>query len=235
MRWLVVVALALQFTSTVYGESGDGSPLESCNFGAEPAWSGPDTTLQLNSFWMRSGIAHELSHQWQLESGQQLSYTIPLYGSQEVGLGDVMVNYRYRFAGDDEISYAAAIRVSAVLPTRSSKWGVASYGLQVNVPFSISSASNRIESHTNIGATWLPRRDVAEATLVQSFNFEVTDNLTASLDASYTYGFDGGESLVIRPGISHELELGAVTITPGIAVPFPEKTPMLTLSVAMTR
>jgi hypothetical protein len=215
----ILLSLLLTLAATNLA-AGHASPIEDVNFGAEAAWNRTDGVLQLNSFLFSDHLSYELVHEWAASNRHQLSYTVPMYGGNEAaGLGDSALNYRYQIAGSPDSPFAAAARLSLILPTRSEQWGERSTGLQVNIPLSATLGS-RVVSHTNVGATWFRERDVQELNLAQSFSLSLTDRLAFALDAAFTHTVGDEALFVVRPGIQYSFEVpGGMTITPGLAVP----------------
>jgi hypothetical protein len=98
------------------------------------------------------------THAWLLEFTQewpvfsqthQLSYTIP-FGSDGIGLGNAMINYRLQVRLDDESGPAISPRLSVILPTGDDD--AYRYGLQGNLP--VSKQLGDFHVHLNAGATW---------------------------------------------------------------------------------
>jgi hypothetical protein len=94
----------------------------------------------------------------------QLSYTLPYdrVGDQS-GFGDVAVNYRYQLLGDASARLAVAPRVSALLPTGSSRdgLGAGAPGLELNLPVSFV-FSDPFVGHWNLGGSFIPEAEGAE-------------------------------------------------------------------------
>jgi hypothetical protein len=102
--------------------------------------------------WPLGGVRH------------QLSYTLPYdrVGEQS-GFGDVAVNYRYQLLGDASARLAVAPRVSALLPTGSSRdgLGAGAPGLELNLPVSFV-FSDPFVGHWNLGGSFIPEAEGAE-------------------------------------------------------------------------
>ncbi len=98
----------------------------------------------------------------------QLSYTLTaarVQGErgQNVGLGDLELNYRYQLVGNGEAKVAMAPRLSLILPTGSSRreLGLGAVGFQALLPVSVV-LSRWFVAHGNAGVTEIPRaRDPA--------------------------------------------------------------------------
>lgn len=199
---------------------GEPLPIEDHNFMAEGGWNREDAVLQYNTFFFRDAMAFELTQEWAASSPRhQLGYTIPMFSDDRAGLGDAMLNYRYQLLGTADSRVALAPRVSLILPTRSARFGRRSSGVQVSLPLS-ASITPRLETHTNVGATWYRDRGERELNVGQSIALAVTDRVALSVDASYTRCTRGEPLLVIRPGVQFSIEGPAgLGIAPGVAFP----------------
>lgn len=91
--------------------------------------------------------------------------------------------------------------------------------MQVNLPLS-ASISPRLETHTNVGATWYRDRGERELNLGQSIVFDVADRIALSVDASYTRSAGGEPLFVVRPGVQFSIAgPRGLGIAPGVAFP----------------
>ena len=200
--------------------AGEPLPIEDHNFMAEGGWNREDAVVQYNTFFFRDAMAFELTQEWAAASPRhQLGYTIPVFSDDRAGLGDAMLNYRYQLLGTRDSRVALAPRLSLILPTRSARFGQRSSGVQVSVPLS-ASITPRLQTHTNVGATWYRDRGERELNLGQSVAFNITDRLALSVDASYTRSADGEPLFVVRPGVQFSIDgPGGLGIAPGVAFP----------------
>lgn len=215
-RSLLLLLLAAVTAVPVVG--GEPSAIEDSNFMPETAWNRSDAVLQYTTFFLGRAASHEVTQEWAASSPRhQLSYTIPFYSERVTGLGDAAVNYRYQLVGSEESRLAIAPRVSVILPTRSSRFGEKSSGLQVNVPIS-TTLGGRVASHTNIGASWYADRPQRELNLSQQVAIAVSNQVTVTMDAAYTAG-SGSRMIVVRPGAQVAFDLGGLQVAPGIAFP----------------
>jgi hypothetical protein len=191
----------------------------------------------------RRDLFYSFTQEWPFRGQRnQLSYTLPVtrLDSQSAGIGDVFLNYRLQLGGGER-RWAAAPRLSAVLPTGSvSKGrGDGSPGLQVDLPFSYRLTSELV-THLNAGGTILPwaqgpaadgkrpRRTLTSAfvggSLIAPTRFPVqlmVENLV-TFESSIGPGgrIDHATSWVMSPGIRAALNLGDLQIVPGFALPF---------------
>ena len=215
-------ALVLVLLLTTPAFADDPSPIEDHNFFLEQGWNRDDAVLQSTSSFLygHDAWSYELAQEWAVSSPRhQLSYTIPIFTDGKTGLGDVALNYRYQLIGGEESRIAIAPRASLILPTRNEHFGERSSGVQLNVPVS-AKITDRLGSHTNIGATWFRERRSKEINLAQSFVFDATPRIAISVDAAYTRCFTDPHLFVVRPGVQFTLASGSgLQVSPGIAVP----------------
>lgn len=187
--------------------------------------------------------SYSLSQEWPV-GGQthQLGFTIPyswIEGSSIVGVGDVLLNYRYQmFDGDDWA--AVSPRISLVIPAGNKHKGLGAgvFGVQANLPVS-KRLSNSFVVHVNAGATILPnvatpsvsggetKETLTDYNLGGSIIALVTPKLNLVFEVSTTFfsDFDMNGSVVrdtktiFSPGIRVAIDIGELQIVPGLAVP----------------
>lgn len=168
----------------------------------------------------------------------QLSITIPVRTGEppgRVGIGDVVVGYRYRLLGP-EGGIAVASRVSVALPTRSGGPGLgpAEPGVEVNLPASVDLARPLV-LHANLGGALLRMSgdDGGSPGWVTSLQGAVScvvllhDRLNLMCEG--VVRLPGGRredgsvrhtaEFLLSPGIRGAVDIGAVQIVPGVALP----------------
>jgi hypothetical protein len=109
------------------------------------------------------GWTFSFTQEWPVFSqDHQFSYTIPSYhlrqdGERVVGVGDILLNYRYQLLEEGDVKPAFAPRFSLILPTGSRDKGTGDnvVGFQWNLPLS-KKLTDRIATHFNAGVTYLP-------------------------------------------------------------------------------
>ena len=167
----------------------------------------------------------------------QFSYTIPLSrADRRIGVGDVLLNYRYQLVEESARRPAVAPRASLILPTGSSADGFGHdvVGLQVNMAFS--KQFRDLYVHWNVGSTWHPRVALAggasRATLTSpqiaaSAIWRVTPMLNMMFESvvQFEESVDAGTRVVddristISPGFRRGWNIGDRQIVVGAAVP----------------
>jgi hypothetical protein len=167
----------------------------------------------------------------------QISFALPLSPGAEagVGLGDVVLNYRYLLAGGGRL--AVAPRFSVTLPTGA--WdrglGAGSPGLQLAVPVS-ARLTRQLVAHGNAGLVLAPsarapgvsgRRAltgyVAGASLAGPVMLPVNALLevvaTSSAEVTASGAVERSTDIALSPGLRFALDVGRMQIVPGIAFP----------------
>lgn len=130
------------------------------SFLVEEAFNQPPGIVQNIVTVMRIGGAWDASFTQEWPAGSethQLSYTAPLLESgPHIGLGDVLLNYRYQASTEGPGRPAFSPRASVILPTGRARRGLGdgSYGVQFNLP--VSKQTGEWQWHGNGGLTWLP-------------------------------------------------------------------------------
>lgn len=217
------------------------APIQDNSFLVEEAYNQERGVVQhVNTFSRAEGGGWEygFTQEWPFRSQRhQLSYTVPLSGAgDDVGLGDVALNYRYQ-TGPLDASTAFAPRLTLVLPTGSSREGrgTGGVGLQVNLPFSAELPASLV-AHSNAGATYTPRaHDEAgnhavalDYTLAQSIIWLARPKLNFMLEASWTRAREvvgpgdtrGTTEFLLSPGVRGAIDLpSGLQIVPGLAFP----------------
>jgi hypothetical protein len=168
----------------------------------------------------------------------QLSYTLPLLSTPESGRGpgDVMLNYRYQALGKDDERVWLAPRISAILPTGSSRdgRGAGGIGVQLELPLSVA-LSDKLVTHWNAGGTLTHARALGGLTRATrgvnaaasaiwlvaptvNLMLESVWELVESLDDAGARGAE--EHFVVLPGVRAALNLSSgMQIVPGIGMP----------------
>ncbi len=192
-----------------------------------------DLAATFTQEWPLGGIRHQLS--------ASIPYSAPESGAPN-GLGDIVVNYRYQLGGDG--TWAAAPRLSAILPTGDETDGLGSgaFGLQANLPFS-AKVGPRVAAHANAGVTWLPgvsapsagdgdppgeERDLLSPFLAASVVGPVDRRLQLLLEAvavfpedfDATGGTERTTETIVSPGLRAAFDAAGAQIVPGAAIPF---------------
>lgn len=167
----------------------------------------------------------------------QFSYTVPyLSMTGSSGIGDVMLNYRYQLVRSDD-GLAVAPRVSLILPTGDETKGVGDgvTGVQLNLPVS-KRWTNDVVTHLNLSITLRPGvKDPAGGTesltsafgggsviwlATERFNIMFEALHTISEQSSAAGGTETAGETVLSPGFRYAVDIGALQIVPGLAIPF---------------
>jgi hypothetical protein len=164
----------------------------------------------------------------------QFSYVIPMQKigtTNETGLGDILLNYRYQIMNNEHV--AMAPRISLVLPTGDYKkdLGTGSTGVQFNQAVSIT-LNEKWTNHWNAGFTYIPgAKDAAGDTAdVFGFNFgtSVVYNWTPRTNLLCEFVTNSMEKTTgpdtkateatyyILPGIRTAFNAGGTEIVPGL-------------------
>ena len=157
-------------------------------------------------------------------------------GSNQSGLGDAVVNYRYGVRLDPLV--AIAPRFSVVLPTGSTEksggpYGAGATGLQFAFPISWE-VSPLVVTHANIGMGWTPdrsntihRRDLISQSLGGSVVLRVANSWNSLLEFVTTRSNSGDDPTrqtwsresYLNPGIRFAFNMGGAQCVPGFSMP----------------
>lgn len=245
-RPLFLAAALLALSASLAAAQADTAadePLSDNSFLVEEAYNQePGVVQHINTFMRGRGgdWGYTLTQEWPLAGMRhQISYTIPIvHPGDETGVGDVMVHYRYQWLDGEGGPVAAAPRLSAVLSTGSSGKGLGAggFGIEAALPVSVEVVKDRIVTHSNAGARYVPRAQdpagnhaaTTSVFLAQSAVWLVRPMFNVLLEAAWAReefvagpgGVDAQERAVISPGVRFGLNLpGDLQVVPGIAVP----------------
>jgi hypothetical protein len=171
----------------------------------------------------------------------QLSYTVPYQridaaAGTATGLGDLAINYRYQWIGNDEAAIAVAPRFTLFVPSGDERRGLGagSTGVQIAVPASTVLSPDWI-AHWNVGATVTPSARNERGQKANTFGYYFGGSLIwlgRSFDVLVETVWSSAESVaaprrverttifLVSPGIrwSYDYSSG-LQIVPGIGVP----------------
>jgi hypothetical protein len=171
----------------------------------------------------------------------QLSYTVAYQrldgaAGTVTGLGDLAINYRYQWIGNDEATVAVAPRLTLFLPSGDERRGLGagSTGVQIALPMSTVLSGPWI-AHWNVGATVTPAARNERGQKANTFGYYAGGSLIwlgrsfdILLEALWTSAesvaapgrVERTTSFLVSPGIrwSYDYPSG-LQIVPGIGVP----------------
>lgn len=219
------------------------APVKDNSFLIEEAYNQEAGVVQFIQGWQYSDLSHDWNYTFTNEipmgdETHQFSYVIPVVksvdaaGSDQTGVGDILLNYRYQAMNTDLI--AMAPRLSLIVPSGDYKkdQGKGAVGVQFNQSVSIA-LNEKWTNHWNAGFTYTPdAKDAADnkASLF-GFNFGTSAiyNWTEKTNLLCEFVMNGEESVtgsgqksssssyLLVPGIRTAFEAGKDTeIVPGI-------------------
>jgi len=167
------VVIALSGTAGHAADKGLIDRISDNSFLIEEAYNQDPGVVQhiFNALWtngpQQRGWAFSFTQEWPIFSVEhQFSYTIPAShlldnGQKQIGVGDILINYRYQALEENDAHPAFAPRFSLMIPTgnRNKGTGNGVVGYQWSFPFSKKVAS-RLALHFNLGVTYLPKVQV---------------------------------------------------------------------------
>ena len=168
MMRLSILSFALLSTAAI-GAQEAPAPIQDNSFLIEEAYNQESGVVQHILLFARDRATRDwelaFTQEWPLRSqNHQLSYTVPVVrAGPERGLGDVAVNYRYRWLAGERTE--SVIRLSALLPTGSSERGLGAGGpgVQANFPVSVE-VGRSLAAHWNAGGSLIPSARAADGT-----------------------------------------------------------------------
>lgn len=166
---LSLLSLAFLSVATISAAQEAPPPIQDNSFLIEEAYNQEPRVVQHILLFGRDRVTRDwelaFTQEWPLASqNHQLSYTVPVARAGSMGgLGDVALNYRYRWLAGERME--SVVRLSALLPTGSSARGLGAGGpgVQVNLPVSVE-VSPEIAAHWNLGGSVIPSARAADGT-----------------------------------------------------------------------
>lgn len=167
-RLLLLFSALLSISSTIAAQEAP-PPIQDNSFLIEEAYNQEPGVVQHILLFGRDRATRDwelaFTQEWPLASqNHQLSYTVPIVrAGVNRGIGDVAVNYRYRWLAGERTE--SVIRLSALLPTGSSARGLGAGGggLQVNLPVSLE-IGGALAAHWNMGGSVIPSARAEDGT-----------------------------------------------------------------------
>ncbi len=252
MRRGILALLLTAAAGVAPGQSPEGKPshpphaIQDNSFLVEEAYNQEEGIVQHINLFQRNTRTGEWAATFTQEYPfpgirHQLSYTIPYQRMAAAegtvtGLGDIAVNYRYQWIGNDEAAVAVAPRLTLFLPSGNERRGLGagSTGVQIAVPASTVLSEDWI-AHWNAGATVTPSARNERGQNASTFGYyfgssviwlgRTFDVLLESVWSSVEsvaapHRVERATSFFVSPGIrwSYDYSTG-LQIVPGVGIP----------------
>jgi hypothetical protein len=169
MMRVSLLSFAFLSAAAVAGAQEAPPPIQDNSFLIEEAYNQEPRVVQHILLFARERITRDwelaFTQEWPLVSqDHQLSYTVPIVrAGSDRGLGDVAVNYRYRWLAGERTE--SVVRLSALLPTGNSGRGLGAggAGVEVNLPVSVA-VGRSLATHWNLGGSVIPSARASDGT-----------------------------------------------------------------------
>lgn len=169
MMRISLLSFAFLSVSTIAGAQDAPPPIQDNSFLIEEAYNQEPGVVQHILLFGRARVTGDwelaFTQEWPLASqNHQLSYSVPVVrAGASRGLGDVALNYRYRWLAGERTE--SVVRLSALLPTGSSERGLGAGGpgVQVNLPVSLE-VGRSLAAHWNMGGSLIPSARAVDGT-----------------------------------------------------------------------
>lgn len=167
MRLLPLLVCLMVLPSTA--DSQDPPPIRDNSFLIEEAYNQEPGVVQHILLFARDRATRDwelgFTQEWPfLSQNHQLSYSVPLVSAAgRSGIGDVALNYRYRWLARPRSE--SVIRISALLPTGSAERGrgAGGAGVELNLPVSME-IGRTLAAHWNVGGSVIPSARAVDGT-----------------------------------------------------------------------
>jgi hypothetical protein len=167
MRLLLLPLCLLLLPSTA--DSQDPPPIRDNSFLIEEAYNQEPGVVQHILLFARDRATRDgelgFTQEWPFVSqNHQLSYSVPLVSAAgSSGVGDVALNYRYRWLARSRSE--SVIRISALLPTGNAERGMGAGGGGVGLNLPVSMEIGRaVAAHWNVGGSVIPSARAGDGT-----------------------------------------------------------------------
>jgi hypothetical protein len=245
-RCFTLACAMLGLATTAEAQGTKKAPIADNSFLMEEAYNQEAGVIQHISLFQKASKGgswmYAFTEEWPVKGQKnQFSFTLPFAhfegpGSSS-GIGDIMLNWRYQWIGQESENTWVSPRFSLSLPTGDEDKGMGSGAIGYQVALPISHRWNdQVVSHTNAGFTLIPNMtgpspsvDANSRTLSlgQSFIWQPQDRLNFMVEAvwattsvkvgSLTSTFN---SSYISPGVRWGWDMpSGLQIVPGIAFP----------------
>ncbi|MCR4340434.1 MAG: hypothetical protein NUW01_11190 [Gemmatimonadaceae bacterium] len=167
MRLLPLLLCLLLLPSAA--DSQDPPPIRDNSFLIEEAYNQEPGVVQHILLFARDRATRDwelgFTQEWPfLSQNHQLSYSVPLVRvAGRSGIGDVALNYRYRWLA--RARSESVLRISALLPTGNAERGTGAGGggVEVNLPVSME-IGRAFAAHWNLGGSVIPSARAGDGT-----------------------------------------------------------------------
>lgn len=238
------LALALAPGSAAAAPREEEGPVELMDnsFLIEEAFNQEAGVVQNILTWSRDRASGSwvasFTQEWPVpDERNQLSYQLT-YGKNAdpgrgVGVGDLLINWRFRAADTGTVAFAPRLTLVVAAGKRNAEIGFGGYGPQVNLPVS-THLGPRLVTHSNLGATWIPSGRAGgqpaswvSYSLGQSFVWLVHPRLNLLAEVLWignertAHGVTSRDQfMTVSPGVRAGVDLpGDVQVVVGAAVP----------------
>lgn len=165
---LLLLPLCLLFLPSI-ADSQDPPPIRDNSFLIEEAYNQEPGVVQHILLFARDRATRDwelgFTQEWPfLSQDHQLSYSVPLVSAGgRSGIGDVALNYRYRWLARSRSE--SVIRISALLPTGNAtrRLGAGGGGVELSLPVSLQ-ISRVLAAHWNLGGSVIPSARAEDGT-----------------------------------------------------------------------
>ena len=150
-------------------DAQDPPPIRDNSFLIEEAYNQEPGVVQHILLFARDRATRDwelgFTQEWPfLSQNHQLSYSVPLVSvASSSGVGDVALNYRYRWLARPRSE--SVVRISALLPTGNADRGMGAggAGVELNLPISLE-IGRTLAAHWNVGGSVIPSARAEDGT-----------------------------------------------------------------------
>ena len=222
-RFILNISLALSIVGPLFSQSVnkfDFERIEDNSFLLEEAYNQEAGVIQhISAFQYIRNRAwqYTFTEEWPVPGQKhQLSATIPVLSSKQIGLGDIALNYRYQAIFTNQLAFSP--RFSLILPTGYYRdgLGTGALGYQFNLPVSYL-ISRKIVTHYNLGVTIVPNAKDAEGSEYDLINYNYGISVIILLYKNFNFMLEAaGNTVTSRSGNASKKILNTLLLNPGL-------------------
>lgn len=236
MNLIRLSIVALFFCMASFAE-----PVEDNSFLVEEAYNQDPGVVQFINVYQKSNKTKDWNYVFINEipivtRSHQFSYEVPyqfVESTNKQGLGDVKLNYRYEFFGNESITTTGRMSYTTTSGKVDDGLGAGNSSYEISLVTSVKINPQWVQ-HWNIGAAVTPKKveekDTSESKYFWNLSnvYLMTDSLNFMLEMSSSQEeskttlaeSEWSSNFIVSPSLRYGIDIGEWQLVPGLAFPF---------------